>query len=263
MTKIKFPHDEQITWAPIKLAFTIALALAIFVSNSTLGRTENSLYSSSAPPPAPDTGTPKGDSTPGTTRPSATCPKTSKPLTALVANNGSDYTLLEHPTFWFYIPYAPDQINYMEFLLLDGDERQTIYRTAVKLTEKSGIIKVTIPSKPQYAFKLNEIYRWYFKVNCKPKQTNQPELVLNGWVQRQPMNSKLKNHIEMAQSQEYLVYRENKLWYDAIASLAQQYFANPENRQLNEDWANLLKFIGYAWVVQEPFVDSVLLPPLD
>lgn len=246
-------------WTPLKVGLTIALALSIFVSKSTLG----SLHSSSAPPPPPDTGTPKGDSTPGTTRPSATCPKTSKPLTALVANNGSDYTLSEHPTFWFYIPYAPEQINYMEFLLLDGDERQTIYRTAVKLVEKSGIIKITIPAKSEYSFKVNETYRWYFKINCQPERTNQPELVLNGWVQRQPLSSKLKNQIEMAKSQQYFIYKENNLWYDAIANLAQQYFAHPENPQLNQDWANLVKALGYSWVVQEPLVDAVLIAPVD
>lgn len=250
-------------WTSIKVGFTIALALTIFVSNSKFGRTENSIQFSSPPPPPPNTGTPKGDSTPGTTRPSTTCPKTSKPLTALVANNGNDYTLLEHPTFWFYIPYAPEQVNYMEFLLLDADERWTIYRTAVKLVEKSGIIKIKIPSKSDYALKVNEIYRWYFKVNCKPERTNQPELVLNGWVQRQPLNLKLKNQIEMVQSQQYSIYQENHLWYDAIASLAQQHFANPVNQQLNKDWANLLAFLGYSWVFQEPLVDSVLLAPLD
>lgn len=248
---------------PIKLALAITLALTMLNNNSASIEAESNPQNSSEPPPAPNTGTPKGDPTPGTTRPQAACPKTSKPLTALMANNGSDYTLSEHPTFWFYVPYAPDQISYIEFLLLDGKERQTIYRTALKLTEKPGIIKIKIPSESQYSFKFNEIYRWYFKVSCKPGLTNQPGLVVDGWVQRQSINLHLRNQIEVARPKEYLIYRENAFWYDAIANLAQQYFANPENRQLNEDWTKLLEFLGYAWVVQEPFVNSVLLPPLN
>lgn len=248
---------------PIKLASAITLALAMLISNSASVRVENSRHSSSDPPPAPDTGTPKGEPTPGTTRPQATCPHTSKPLTALVANNGSDYTLSEHPSFLFYVPYAPDQISYMEFLLLDGKERRTIYRTAVKLTEKSGLIKVTIPSELQYSFKLNETYRWYFKVNCQVGRTDESDLVVDGWVRRQPMNVQLKNRLKVVQPKEYLVYIENGLWYDAITNLAQQHFSAPENRQFNKDWANLLEYLGYAWVVQEPFANSVLLPPAD
>ena len=65
-----------------------------------------------------------GTPTPATTRGDtwANCPKTPKPLTALLANNGSDFTLSEYPTFWFYIPYAPERIGYMEFLLLDVED---------------------------------------------------------------------------------------------------------------------------------------------
>jgi hypothetical protein len=248
---------------PIKLAMAITLALTMLSSNFALIKAENNPNNSSDPPPAPNTGTPKGNPTPGTTRPQVTCPKTSKPLTALIANNGSDYTLSEYPSFWFYVPYAPDRINYIEFLLLDGKERQTIYQTAVKLTEKPGIIKIKIPFELQYSFKYNEIYRWYFKVNCKSERTNQPELVVDGWVQRQPINSDLKKQIEVAHPKEYLIHRENAFWYDAIANLAQQHFANLENPQLNEDWANLWEFLGYRWVIEEPFVNSVLLPPSD
>ncbi|MBH8561615.1 DUF928 domain-containing protein [Nostoc sp. CENA67] len=248
---------------PIKLALAIILALTMLGSNSASIKAENNPNNNSDPPPVPNTGTPSGDPTPGTTRPQATCPKTSKPLTALMANNGSDYTLSEYPTFWFYVPYAPDQISYMEFLLLDGKERQTIYQTAVKLTEKPGIIKIKIPSESQYSFKFNEIYHWYFKVNCKSERTNQPELVIDGWVQRQPLNLHLRNQIEVAHPKEYLIHKENAFWYDAIANLAQQHFSHPENLQLHEDWANLLKFLGYEWVIEEPFVNSVLLPSLD
>ena len=245
---------------PIKLASAITLALVMLISNSASVRAENSRRnSSSEPPPAPDTGTPKGEATPGTTRPQATCPHMSKPLTALVANNGRDYTLSEHPSFWFYVPYAPNQISYMEFLLLDGKERRTIYRTAVKLTQKPGLIKVTIPSGLQYSFKLNETYRWYFKVNCQVGRTDESDLVVDGWVRRQPRKFQMKNRIKVVQPS----YKENDFWYDTITNLAQQHFSHPENRQFNQDWANLLEYLGYPWVVQEPFANSVLLPPAD
>lgn len=254
-----YPHNTKMH--PIKLV-AITLALASLISNPVSARTEP-IQVSSKPPEAPDTGTPKGNPTPGTTRPEANCQDTNKPLTALVANNGSDYTLSEHPSFWFYVPYAPKYISYAEFVLLDGKESRTIYRTAVKLTEKSGIINITIPAKPQYSLKFNENYRWYFLLNCKPGQTDEPDLVVDGWVRRRPMNFQLKNQIEVEKFTEYIPYRETQIFYDTITNLAQQHFANPQNRKLNEAWAKLLESLGYASVAQEPFVASELLPPKD
>ncbi|NES19838.1 MAG: DUF928 domain-containing protein [Symploca sp. SIO3E6] len=214
---------------------------------------------SSKPPAPPDTGTPTGNPKPGTTRPEANCPAMEPPLTALVANNGSDYTLSEYPTFWFYIPYAPEDISTIEFLLLDSKERKTIYKTGVKLTEKPGIIQVTIPAKPQYALQLQANYRWRLNLDCQPDTTDEPDLVVDGWIQRQPSNSQLENQLEAVQSQEYLVYREQEIWYDAIANLAELYFANPEDGNLQEAWANLLASLGLAGVAQEPFVQSELV----
>jgi len=240
----------------IKPAYTIPLALAILIGNSPSVRTQ---LSAQRPKP-PDTGTPSGDPTPGTTRPEATCKETSKPLTALLANNGSDFTVSEYPTFLFYVPYAPEEISSIEFLLLDKTERTTIYQTSVKVTDKPGIIQVKIPANPKYALKLNEDYRWRLNLDCKPDTTVEPDQVLNGWVRRISMTPQLENRLKSVKLQEYIAYREHRIWYDAIRNLAELHSANPENHEYRRDWAELLASLGYAWVVQEPFVNSELLP---
>ncbi|MEM7760632.1 MAG: DUF928 domain-containing protein, partial [Cyanobacteria bacterium P01_A01_bin.40] len=61
-------------------------------------------------PEPPKTGTPSGNTTPGTTRPEISCPTTAKPLTAIVANQGQDWTVKEYPTFLFYVPYSAPEI---------------------------------------------------------------------------------------------------------------------------------------------------------
>jgi hypothetical protein len=229
----------------LRFPFATTLVLTMLLANPASGRAETSRQNRSEPPAAPDTGTPKGNPTPGTSRPEATCPKTNKPLTALVANKGSDYTRSEYPTFWFYIPYTPDRISNMEFLLLNGKEDRTVYRTAIALTQKPGIIKITIPSSPQYAIKANENYRWYFMLDCEPDRSDEPDRVVDGWVQRKPTNF------------------QQEFWYDTIANLAERYAANPENSEIKAAWVNLLKSLGYSWVVPESFVGSELLPSAD
>lgn len=231
----------------IQLAFVVTGVVASVVSNPPSVRAEL--------PEPPQTGTPRGSSTPGGTRPAEmTCKETQKPLTALVANKGRDFTVSEYPTFWFYVPYAPEDISYIEFELQNQEELM-IYRTALELTEKPGIIKVTIPPDPKYSLKLNEDYRWYFKLDCAPDKTEGPDLVLEGWVQRKSQ--------ETVTPQDYISYIENNIWYDAVNNLAERHSAASQNRELNDAWTKLLESIGTGWVVQEPFVASEILPPKD
>lgn len=189
-------------------------------------------------PAPPKTGTPIGDSKPGTTRPQAMCKVTNKPLTAINANNGQDFTISEFPSFWFYIPYSRQEIKSLEFVVNNEKETKTIYTTSVQLLDKSGVIKITIPSKQDYSLKINETYRWYLNLKCKHNTENEPDQVVNGWVKREPVNSK------------------REIWHDYINNLAELHFSNPGNPKFNRDWNELLKAIRKKWVSQEKFVDS-------
>lgn len=211
-------------------------------------------------PKPPETGTPKGDPTPAGTRPERNCPDTPKPLTALLANNGSDFTVSEYPTFLFYIPYSPQQIDYMEFLLQDAQQNRTVYHKAVKLTDKAGIIKISLPVNPEYALKVNENYRWHFnlKLNCADSY-----LVVQGWIRRVPITSLLENQLELVPSQKYLAYQEEDIWYDAIANLAELHFANPDNQKLSLAWTKLMESFKLPWVSEELLVNFELLSPKD
>jgi len=209
-------------------------------------------------PPAPPTGTPSGNPRPGTTRPEASCKETSKSLVALFLKTGDNLIHAEYPSLWFYIPYEPDDIRLIEFLLLDGKERRTIYRTQVDLAETAGVIKIAIPDDPQYALKVNETYRWYLKLDCEPDETIEPDLVVDGWLRRLPLESLPPDPLEAMTFQNYLFYRDNDLWYDAINTLAELHFANPENRQFSSAWAELLESFGAGEVASEQRVGAEL-----
>ncbi|BAZ10288.1 hypothetical protein NIES4071_21030 [Calothrix sp. NIES-4071] len=210
-----------------------------------------------APPPKPpSTGTPKGNSSPGTTRPEVTCKQTSKPLTALNANNGNDYTVSENPSFWFYVPYTQDDVKRVEFLLLDGQETTTIYRTEIKLAAKPGLIKVSLPANSQNSLKPNQNYRWYLMLSCRASRSDEPDVVVDGWIQRKIFDS----NPQVNKSQKFIFYTKNNIWYDAINDLAQQRFQNPNNTDIQNAWKNLLKLLGKDWVAQEQFVDAAIMP---
>jgi Domain of Unknown Function (DUF928) len=215
-------------------------------------------------PVAPDTGTPRGNSTPGTTRsPEIFCLTTPKPLTALVANNGKDYTLASHPNFWFYIPYHPTQIESLEFLLLDGEESQTIYKTTVKLTDNSGIIKISLPQEAKYALKVGQKYRWYFLLDCQQNPTLEPDLVIDGWIERILPTPELTAQLQLDRHFTYLAYENNQIWFDAIDSLATAYFTTPERSELKAAWAKLWQNFHYQWLIPETLVETSNYSNLD
>ena len=207
-------------------------------------------------PPPPNTGTPTGDSKPGTTRPQAMCKVTNKPLTAINANNGKDFTVSEFPSFWFYIPYSRQEIKSLEFVVNNEKETKTIYITSVQLLEQPGIIKITIPAKQDYSLKINETYRWYLNLKCKQNTENEPDQVVNGWVKRIALDSKLEKDLTSLDNQKYIAYKRHDIWHDYINNLAKLRFNNPGNSKFNGDWDELLKAIDKEWVIQEKLVNS-------
>ena len=234
-----------------KNSFMVLMSLAIA---QCLGF--NPLLALAERPKPPQTGTPSGNTTPGATRPEANCPKTSKPLTAIFANQGQDFTLEEYPTFFFYIPYNLQQIALMEFLLLDETQTKTIYHTSIKLSKQPGIIKIQLPPETDNTLAINKTYNWRFNLDCQPDKTIAPDLILQGWIRRIASNSQLEHELKSAKFQEYLVYQNQGIWYDAISNLAELHFANPENSELTQAWTDTLESLELDWVISEPLVDS-------
>ena len=237
------------------LATLIALSNIFSYYSTALAQPHLQSYSAALPAP-PDTGTPLGSRTPGGTRPQIACQQKSKPLTALAANNGKDFTISEYPTFWFYIPYTAAEVNSVEFALKDVESVQTrtVYRTAVQLPEQAGIIKITIPEESQYALEANKNYRWELMLSCG--QGYEPNLNIDGWVQKIDNKSQL----ETIAWDNYLTYREQDIWYDAIDTLAKLHFTQPENSQLSQAWSELLQVLNLQELTEESLVSSQQIP---
>ena len=209
-------------------------------------------------PKAPKTGTPVGHSTPGTTRPEAACPDTPKPLTAIFANRGKDYTVAKYPSFYFYIPYTSQQVSSIEFLILNETETKTIHHSLVELQDRPGIIKVQLPKDAKNALEVDRTYQWRFNLDCQPDETIAPDLVLNGWIKRVTASSEITDELKSAKSEEYAIYQQHDLWYDAIANIGDLYFTNPEDKEIGKVWQTTLQQLSLDWIIDESFVNSRL-----
>jgi hypothetical protein len=179
------------------------------------------------------------------------CPATSLPLTALMPTSNWGKTVSERPTFWFYVPYSPQEAPVGEFVLQD-EARQDIYRIPFTLPKTPGFVSFSLPSE-RSPLAINQWYRWYFKLYCDRQQSSSPTFV-QGWVQRVALTPELENQL-----QEDIIYAAQQVWYDAIAHLARRRLANPTDTQLENNWNRLLKAKGVNIELpnSEPIVGNV------
>lgn len=81
-------------------------------------------------------------------------------------------TVSPTPTFWFYVPYSPNEEHSGEFVLQD-EKYNDVYRTPFTLPQTSGFVSLTIPST-EASLATNNWYFWSFKLYCgqKPSSTS-------------------------------------------------------------------------------------------
>lgn len=133
-----------------------------------------------------------------------------------------------------------------------------IYRVSFTLPRTPGIVSFTIPNT-KAPIEVNKWYRWEFQLNCAPPSPANDSVA--GWVHRIEMTPELERQLKTAKGQEYDVYTKNKLWYDAIAQLAEQHHKDPSNPNLSDACKKLLaaKGVNLEIVNEERLVGNVLL----
>lgn len=174
------------------------------------------------------------------------CGKNTGSLTALVPVNNPVLTTQPYPSFLFYIPDAPSDLNYGEFLLFTADEKQPIYTTKVNFSRTPGIIKIDIPPSEQHALEEETYYHWYFRVYCQDVSDVRQSLDLDGWVKRIPSVAAIKSPIESSSPD---------IWYDAIAQAAENLIALPSSKAVRDRWIKLLQHINLEHLADYPIVD--------
>jgi len=161
-------------------------------------------------------------------------------------------TTVERPGFWFYIPYDKTVIQDMEFVL-QTDHDETLYRAKVSIPSQVGLVRV----QPDAGMETGKKYHWFFKVKtaCGTNQSVTSNYV-EGWVQRQAPAAGLGDRLTAATLQQRAsLYAENGIWYDALDTLAEAHFTNPNNANIAQDWTDLLRAIGLDDLAEQPKVE--------
>jgi Domain of Unknown Function (DUF928) len=190
------------------------------------------------------------------------CPATNPQFTALVPFTQPapsvmhvwGLTTTERPTLWFYVPFGKNSAYPAEFILQD-EEANPIYKSAIALPQQPGVISVSLPaSVPPLA--VGKRYRWFFNVYCEPQQ-QAPPLYVEGVVQRVNLSPAVVQQLQTAQPrQKVAIYAENGIWYEAINTLAELRQKNPQDVSLQTQWQDLLEGIGLGDVAKVAIVSK-------
>ncbi|HEY9640586.1 MAG TPA: DUF928 domain-containing protein [Coleofasciculaceae cyanobacterium] len=181
------------------------------------------------------------------------CPTVTQPLTALVPTiNGSvgGLTGTDHPTFWFYVPYALTADHPAEFVLLDQHNKYVYQTTLIGgQNPDTGILGVTLPDT--LTLTAGQSYQWVFMVNC---EIDNP-IFTRGSIQKITLNAPLAQQIAQAAPLEKArLYAEHGIWFDALTTLAGLKTDQPTDPAIAAAWKSLLESVDLADVADKPFV---------
>ncbi len=192
------------------------------------------------------------------------CPQVKEPLTALVpstptiASDGQirtesvfGLTVVSHPTFWFYVPYALTPDLPLEFVLQDENYNEIYWTKFVASSSSPSVVGIELPSTLT-SLEIGKQYRWYFVVKCE--RLGSP--VVTGWVKRMSLNPSLKNQLDQATlEQKAIIYARSGIWYDTLNALAKLRQQNSSNDLLIKDWVKLLQSVDLDAITQAPLLE--------
>lgn len=175
------------------------------------------------------------------------CPVANKPLTALVplvSKTVLSLTTNEHPTFWFYVPYVPKNINSVKFVLLD-EKKNSLTKEPIPITLSNtpGVIMVNIPTTEK-PLEIGQYYHWYFLIDCNP-QSRSEDIAVEGLVQRIVPKDELTRRLQTATPrQRVALYAQAGIWQDALTTLGELRARQRQDATLATDWKDLLESVG-------------------
>ena len=188
-----------------------------------------------------------------------TCLRGPKLLMPLTPGDSFSATLSNSPTFFWYVPKTAAQTA--EFALLDENDR-TLYKTTLSLPGEASVVSFSLPTSiASSVLTVEKDYYWQFSILCDP---NQPSInpFVEGVVQRVKPTATLTSHLKNASPRDRAtIYATNGIWQDAIATLAQERCAHPQDQNLMTSWTQLLQSVKLEDFAKESITASCSAKP--
>jgi hypothetical protein len=236
----------------MKIFRAIGLVFIDIISCFTITQAQptSSLKVASDPPTPPDSGTPDKRKPSNKSWSLRGNRETAYSVITSTESGFSGYTLSEHPTFWFYVPYKTSSVSSGQFSLEDI-EGNPFYQTSFHLPNTPGFVSVSIPITEK-SLEKNKLYNWTFTLSCASKDSEQPNVVFHRGVVQRVDRADIKTQLNSASVRNIVnLYLENSIWYDAPKDLV-------EIRKVRQAWLDLFKAMNLEQLEQEPIAGSVV-----
>lgn len=174
-----------------------------------------------------------------------------KPAIALIPNTDAELTTQAHPMIFLYVPDAA--IASAELSLWDQNQKG-LYQTNISLSGRSGIVGIKLPDAAP-SLEVGNRYKWSLALICDRAQRSR-DVVVEGWIERTQLTSTLEEQIGTVEPlQRARLYAQNRIWYEALETLAELRRDRPEDTSIATEWQNLLQSVGLQDVAQAPVVN--------
>lgn len=181
------------------------------------------------------------------------CVETGQLPTPVTPKTDPQLTTAAYPSFFVYVPQNSAQA--FEFVLQDNTSNQELYKTTLKPTKQSGIVRVTFPANTNLPSLQNgKEYDWSFSIVCDT-QSRDKDIEVTGSIQRIQTEPNLAIQLQKAQPRERAaLYATSGIWQDTLTTIADLRRTSPNDLALKTDWEDLLKSVGLEKIAQAPLL---------
>ncbi|MFB2833825.1 DUF928 domain-containing protein [Floridanema evergladense] len=195
------------------------------------------------------------------------CIESAGVLTSLMPQNNLGLTITGYPTFFWYVPQS--RAKALEFKLLDSKNGRIIYQKTLAVPKNSGIVSFTLPKDELSApLEVGKMYHWFLTMVCSSKQNEEDitdksgNVIVDGWVERTELSPSLVNKLKnAAPSDRPALYAAAGIWHDSLTTLVELLRQKPNDRNLKNQWKNLLESVGLNVIVEKPLLNCCTSEP--
>ncbi|GAX45133.1 hypothetical protein NIES4075_61540 [Tolypothrix sp. NIES-4075] len=184
---------------------------------------------------------------------SASCLETGLPPTPLTPKTDPQLTTAAYPSFFVYVPQNSAQA--LEFVLQDNTSNQELYKTTLKPSKQSGVVRVSFPNNANLpSLQNSKEYAWSFSVVCDTENRDK-DIEVTGLIQRIQTDPNLAIQLQKAQPRERAaLYATSGIWQDTLTTVADLRRTNPNDLGVKTDWEDLLKSVGLEQIAKAPLL---------
>jgi tetratricopeptide (TPR) repeat protein len=181
------------------------------------------------------------------------CVETGQTPMSVTPKTDPQLTTAAYPSFFVYVPQNSAQA--LEFVLEDNTSHQELYKTTLKPSKESGVVRVNFPDNANLPSLQNgKEYAWSFSVVCDT-QSRDKDIEVKGSIQRIQTDPNLAIQLQKAQPRERAaLYATSGIWQDTLTTVADLRRTNPNDLAVKTDWEDLLKSVGLEKIAKAPLL---------